>query len=55
MHLVDLPGYGYAKVSKEDRDSWEKIISEYLKSRDASILRFINTTICQHSFIVLYL
>lgn len=27
--LVDLPGFGYAKVSKKERDYWEKIISDY--------------------------
>jgi len=31
--LVDLPGYGYAKVSKSERDDWKKMINEYLKSR----------------------
>ncbi len=28
--LVDLPGYGYAKVSKSERDRWRKMIEEYL-------------------------
>lgn len=32
--LVDLPGYGYAKVSKESRSSWEKMISDYLMHRE---------------------
>lgn len=32
-YLVDLPGYGYAKVSKSARFKWEKFISEYLTSR----------------------
>jgi GTP-binding protein len=30
IHFVDLPVYGYAKVSKEERKSWGKIIEEYL-------------------------
>ena len=30
MHLVDLPGYGYAKTSKENRRTWAKFIEEYL-------------------------
>lgn len=34
LRLVDLPGYGYAKVSKKEKDSWEKIISEYLENRE---------------------
>lgn len=32
-HLVDLPGYGYAKVSKEMRADWDKMIFDYLKNR----------------------
>ncbi len=31
--FVDLPGYGYAKVSKKERQRWEPIIEEYLGSR----------------------
>lgn len=30
LYFVDLPGYGYAKVSKEERKSWGKLIEEYL-------------------------
>jgi GTP-binding protein len=29
--LVDLPGYGFAKVSKELKESWGNLIEEYLK------------------------
>jgi len=32
--LVDLPGYGFAKVSKEDRKDWEFMIWEYLSKRE---------------------
>jgi GTP-binding protein len=32
-YLVDLPGYGFAKVSKDKKVKWEKMISEYLTSR----------------------
>lgn len=31
--LIDLPGYGYAKVSKSTRTEWSLIIDEYLNSR----------------------
>lgn len=31
--LVDLPGYGFAKVSKSLRNNWEKFINEYLLFR----------------------
>lgn len=32
-YLVDLPGYGYAKVSKKMRESWEGFTSKYLIDR----------------------
>ena len=31
--LVDLPGYGYARVSKEQKKTWGKIIETYLQTR----------------------
>ena len=31
--LVDLPGFGYAKVSKEERDRWSGMIETYLTDR----------------------
>ncbi|MGI6123681.1 MAG: ribosome biogenesis GTP-binding protein YihA/YsxC [Acetivibrionales bacterium] len=31
--LVDLPGYGYAKVSKKEKQSWGKLAETYLNSR----------------------
>ena len=30
MYLVDLPGYGYAKVAKEVKEQWGKLIERYL-------------------------
>lgn len=32
-YLVDLPGYGYARISKKTREDWEKMIQGYLKTR----------------------
>ena len=32
-YLVDLPGFGYAKVSKKDRAKWMKVTKQYLDSR----------------------
>ena len=29
VHLVDLPGYGYAKAARESRNTWAKFIEEY--------------------------
>ncbi|RZL31131.1 MAG: YihA family ribosome biogenesis GTP-binding protein [Pedobacter sp.] len=33
-YIVDLPGYGYAKVSKSSREKWEKFIRNYLTKRE---------------------
>ena len=33
-HLVDLPGYGYAKISKKKRAEWKRMIYTYLERRD---------------------
>ena len=32
MYCVDLPGYGFAKVSKETQEKWGKMIERYLKT-----------------------
>jgi len=32
-YIVDLPGYGYAKISKKKRGEWEKMIEGYLLHR----------------------
>ncbi len=33
LHMVDMPGYGYAKVSKTQRENWNKLIKKYLRGR----------------------
>lgn len=42
FYLVDLPGYGYAKLSKEEKSSWGKVMEEY----------FINSKNLVHVFIL---
>jgi GTP-binding protein len=32
--MVDLPGYGYARVSAGTRDKWKKVIYEYIETRE---------------------
>ena len=32
FYLVDLPGYGYARCSKSERDKWAKLIARYLQN-----------------------
>ena len=39
--LVDLPGYGYAKVSKKDRSIFAKFIYEYLEKRENLVCTFV--------------
>lgn len=34
IRLVDLPGYGYAKVSKAEKNSWAGVINTYLENRE---------------------
>jgi GTP-binding protein len=34
IYFVDLPGYGYAKVSKVEKQKWAKMIEEYLSTRN---------------------
>ena len=34
LYFVDLPGYGYAKVSKTKREHWGKFIESYLMNRE---------------------
>lgn len=33
QRLVDLPGYGYAKVSRDQKELWQRHLSEYLRER----------------------
>lgn len=35
VYLVDLPGYGYAKVPPEIKAQWEELLSRYLQERSA--------------------
>lgn len=34
LHFVDVPGYGYAKVSKTEREIWGKMIETYMTTRE---------------------
>lgn len=40
-YLVDLPGYGYAKTSKKERERWRKLIHEYLSIRKTLVCTFV--------------
>jgi GTP-binding protein len=40
-YLVDLPGYGFAKVSQSQRKQWEKMIEDYLRKRENLVNVFV--------------
>lgn len=41
VFFVDLPGYGYAKVSKAERARWAQLLDKYFKGRKNLVLCFI--------------
>ena len=41
FYLVDLPGYGFASVSKEMKATWSNIIETYLYSRKENFLKMV--------------
>ena len=40
-YLVDLPGYGYARVSKSVKKTFQKFITDYFKEREQMVLAFV--------------
>src|SRR5690554_1619964 len=46
-YLVDLPGYGYARVSKSSKKTFQKFISDYFAKREQMILAFVLVD-CRH-------
>lgn len=40
-YLVDLPGYGYAKVSQREREKWRQLIRAYLRKRETLTCCFV--------------
>lgn len=40
-YLVDLPGYGYAKISKSIKENWGKMISDYITMRENLQILFV--------------
>jgi len=40
-HLVDLPGYGYAKTSKKQREIWIKTTTDYILKTDNLVCLFV--------------
>lgn len=48
--FVDLPGFGYAKVSKSIKNDWEKNLTDYISNRK-QIKIFIHLVDCRHPFL----
>lgn len=46
-HLVDLPGYGYARVSKKDKKTFQRFITDYFEQREQMISAFVLVD-CRH-------
>ena len=46
-YLVDLPGYGYARLGKDSRDSLRRIIEDYVLERKELVLLFVLLD-CRH-------
>ena len=40
-YIVDLPGYGFAKVSQSERRRWEQMIENYLRKRENLVTVFV--------------
>lgn len=40
-YLVDLPGYGWAKVSKKEKEKWDKMMKDYFINRENLGLVFV--------------
>lgn len=40
-YMVDLPGYGFARISKKERERWEKMIEKYLVTRSSLVCAFV--------------
>ena len=40
-YLVDLPGYGFARVSQKDRRKWEEMINGYIRRRENLVTLFV--------------
>ncbi|MDP4144608.1 MAG: ribosome biogenesis GTP-binding protein YihA/YsxC [Bacillota bacterium] len=47
LYFVDLPGYGYAKVSKEEKKNWGKMIEQYLINRP-QLRKVVLLVDCRH-------
>lgn len=47
LYFVDLPGYGYAKVSKQERESWGRLMEAYFESAlgEAMVIQLVDAKV----------
>ncbi|MCG8485287.1 MAG: ribosome biogenesis GTP-binding protein YihA/YsxC [Clostridia bacterium] len=48
FRIVDLPGYGYARVSKTEREKWGVMIEKYLSTRE-NLLKVVQLVDIRHA------
>jgi GTP-binding protein len=51
LRLVDLPGYGYAQVSQDERRSWQPLIEGYVQGRQ-QLIEWLGTIGVAHRLVV---
>lgn len=49
IHFVDLPGYGYAKVGKSEKERWSGLIGGYLGDPDRDLVLILSLIDMRHS------
>ncbi len=49
VHFVDLPGYGYAKVGKSEKERWSGLIGGYLGDPDRDLVLILSLIDMRHS------
>lgn len=48
LYLVDLPGYGYAKAVKGERQRWDRLINHYFERRETQRILLAQLLDCRH-------
>ena len=46
---MDLPGYGYAKVSNAERERWDDLINTYFRGRTAAVCLLVQLLDSRHA------
>lgn len=49
IYLVDLPGYGYAKAARGERQRWDRLINHYFERRETQQILLMQLLDCRHA------